>query len=129
MMSAIRDVPERPVPATKTGEGIGMASSQTLSPVPVQAVYSLHRGYGPAPHRRAECVPDGRLAQGSIDLSKPPNAPHALHTDALVSADSVATVASAGTAVNRSSHLRIEPALAERLADGIGVATTRDPDG
>ena len=39
MMSAIRDVPERPVPATKIGEREGMASSQTLSPPPAQAIY------------------------------------------------------------------------------------------
>ncbi|KAB1161545.1 hypothetical protein F6X68_04020 [Micromonospora sp. AMSO12t] len=42
MMSASRDVPERPVPATKTGEGEGdMASSQTPSPAPVQSIYPL----------------------------------------------------------------------------------------
>ncbi|RQW89183.1 hypothetical protein DKL51_23900 [Micromonospora globispora] len=57
MMSAIRDVPERPVPATKIGEGKGMASSQTLSPAPVQAIYPFHPllRAGPAPAAPSAC--------------------------------------------------------------------------
>ncbi|RLQ01775.1 hypothetical protein EAD96_23465 [Micromonospora sp. BL1] len=39
MMSAIRDVPERPVPATKTGEGDGMDGSQTPGPARRQSIY------------------------------------------------------------------------------------------
>ncbi|PWR16990.1 hypothetical protein DKT69_02585 [Micromonospora sicca] len=87
MMSAIRDVPERPVPATKIGEGKGMASSQTLSPAPVQAIYPLHPllRAGPAP-AAPSALPDGRLQQATNELSKLPNAPHPSHTDALISA-------------------------------------------
>ncbi|RKN54030.1 hypothetical protein D7193_18520 [Micromonospora costi] len=57
MMSAIRDVPERPVPATKIGEGEGMASSQTFSPAPVQAIYPRHPllRAGPAPAVSGAC--------------------------------------------------------------------------
>ena len=57
MISAIRDVPERPVPATKIGEGEGMASSQTLSPAPVQASYPFVRCYGPDPPPTARAGP------------------------------------------------------------------------
>jgi len=39
MTSAIRDVPERPVPATKTGEGDGMDGSQTPGPAQGQSNY------------------------------------------------------------------------------------------
>ena len=65
-----------------------MASSQTLGPAPVQAIYPLHPMLraGPARTRRVECVSDGRLQQASNELSRLPNAPHPSHTDALISA-------------------------------------------
>ena len=87
MMSAIRDVPERPVPATKIGEGKGMASSQTLSPAPVQAIYPLHPllRAGPAPAAPSACRTAASNKRAN-ELSKLPNAPHPSHTDALISA-------------------------------------------
>ena len=61
MTSAIRDVPERPVPATKTGEGDGMDGSQTPGPARGQSIY-------PRRDRLIDLLAD---AVGSVTVAHP----------------------------------------------------------